>query len=51
MFKKIVLITGFLIFAGVMVIGAIYRTDARIHLVISSTTENHDKVIIPLRHR
>ncbi|MEO8613213.1 MAG: hypothetical protein ABI690_35305 [Chloroflexota bacterium] len=47
MFKKIMLVTGFLVFAGVMVIGAIYRSEARINLVASSTTEDHAENINP----
>jgi hypothetical protein len=47
MFKKIMLVTSFLVFAGVLVIGAIYRSEARINLVVSSTTEHHDEDINP----
>jgi len=43
MFKKIILITSFLVFSGVMVIGAIYRSEARINLVASTTNENHNE--------
>lgn len=48
MFKKIMLVTGFLIFAGLLVIGAIYRSEARINLVASNTTEDHDEDINPV---
>ena len=46
MFKKIILITSFLVFSGVMVIGAIYRSEARINLV-ASTTLTMKTLILP----
>lgn len=43
MFKKSLLITSFLVFSSVMIIGAIYRSEMRINLVVSSTNENHNE--------
>ena len=45
MFKKIVLTTSFLLFVGVIIIGAIYRTEARINLVSSPANATHDEEI------